>query len=184
MGKTEVALTKSFGAGAAPIWPLQSQCDAYYGDPRPRNVHEAYNVAWAKENLVHISCPWSLTDLEHHFSAIQIHKKAAPSLARVLARVFDEVGRSEAKIHELRYDVFSGSFVYRKKRGAASLSMHAYGAAIDWDAPDNQMRARKHLFTNDSPLIRAFKREGWIWGGDWAGDGVDAMHVQAARVHG
>lgn len=164
-------------------WPLQSQCDAFYGDPRPRNAHEAYNVAWAKANLVHVTCPWSLTDFKHHFSAIQIHKKAAPSLARVLARVWDDVGRSEAKIHELRYDVFSGSFVYRRKRGAASLSMHAYGVAIDWDAPDNPMHARRHLFTDDSPLIRAFKREGWVWGGDWAGDGVDAMHVQAARVH-
>lgn len=168
--------------GAASSWPLQSQCVAFYGDPRPRNRHEAYNVAWAKENLAHVPCPWSLTDFKHHFSAIQIHKKVAPSLARVLAQVWDEVGRSQSKIHALRYDVFSGSFVYRRKRGGRSLSMHAYGVAIDWDAPDNPMHSRKHLFTDDSPLIRAFKREGWEWGGDWAGDGVDAMHVQAARV--
>jgi hypothetical protein len=28
-----------------------------------------------------------------------------------------------------------------------------------------------------------FKEEGWIWGGDWLPGSVDAMHVQAARVH-
>lgn len=167
----------------APVWPLQSQCDGFYGNPRPRNVHERYNVAWAHENLTHVKCPWALTDFVHHFSSIQIHKKVAPSLERVLARIWDEVGRDPAKIHALRYDVFSGSFVYRNKRGAKSLSMHAYGAAIDWDAPDNQMHARRHLFTDESPLIHAFKDEGWVWGGDWSGDGVDAMHVQAARVH-
>jgi hypothetical protein len=165
------------------VWPLQSQCDAFYGDPRPRNTRETFNAAWARENIIRIACPWSLTDGVRRFSSIQIHRKAARSLERVLARVWDDVGRSEATIRELRYDVFSGSFVFRRKRGARSLSIHAYGAAIDWDAPDNPMRARRHLFTNDSPLIRAFKSEGWVWGGDWAGDSVDAMHVQAARVH-
>ena len=116
--------------------------------------------------------------------SIVIHKKCAASLERALARVWVELGKSELKIREFRYDVFSGSFAYRAKRGASSLSMHAYGAAIDWDAPDNQMHSIRHLFTNESPLIRAFRAEGWIWGGDWSDSGVDAMHVQAARVHG
>jgi hypothetical protein len=115
--------------------------------------------------------------------SIVIHRKCAASLERALAKVWSEVGKSESSIRELRYDVFSGSFAYRAKRGASSLSMHAYGAAIDWDAPDNQMHSARHLFAEDSPLIRAFKAEGWVWGGDWSGPGVDAMHVQAARVH-
>ncbi len=115
--------------------------------------------------------------------SIVIHKKCAASLQRVLTRVWTETGKSESRIRDLRYDVFSGSFVYRTKRGGTSLSMHAYGAAVDWDAPDNQMHATSHLFTDDSLLIRAFKDEGWVWGGDWRGFGVDAMHVQAARLH-
>lgn len=163
------------------IWPLQRDCIAFYGDPRGRNG--SYNPNWARENLAHVHCPWPLHMGAIPIPAITIHKKCAASLERVLASVWDKFGQSETKIKELRYDIFSGSFAYRLKRGGASLSMHAYGAAIDFDAPDNQMHARRHLFTDDSPLIRAFKAEGWIWGGDWDGDGVDAMHVQAARVH-
>jgi hypothetical protein len=181
MAKSHIATDSSRAASVARLWPLQSQCDTFYGNPRGGGT---YGPAWARANLTHVHCPWALHMGAIAIPHIVIHKKCAASLERVLARVWDEVGRSEAKIRELRYDVFSGSFVYRNKRGARALSMHAYGAAIDWDAPDNQMHARRHLFTDESPLIRAFKREGWIWGGDWAGDGVDAMHVQAARVHG
>jgi len=175
---------KSTGQGerncAPPLWPLQSQCDAYYGNPRGAG---RYNPTWAKSNLTHVHCPWPLRMGEIPIPSIAIHRRCAASLERVLARIWSEVGQSNARIRELRYDVFSGSFAYRAKRGATSLSMHAYGAAIDWDAPDNEMHSARHLFTPDSPLIRAFKEEGWSWGGDWSGSGVDAMHVQAARVH-
>lgn len=167
---------------APPAWPLQRDCDAFYGNPR--GLNGSYNPAWAKQNLTHVHCPWPLHMGAIQIPAITIHKKCAASLERVLARVWDELGRDQAKIRELRYDVFSGSFVYRLKRGGSSLSMHAYACAIDFDAPDNQMHAHRHIFTDDSPLIRAFKAEGWVWGGDWDDDGVDAMHVQAARVHG
>ena len=162
-------------------WPLQKDVDAFYGNPRGVS---SYNVNWARENLVHVHVPWPLHMDAIHIPAITIHKKCAESLSRVLAAIWKECGESEAKIHELRYDVFSGSFVFRAKRGASSLSMHAYGAAIDFDAPDNQMHATKHLFHDDSIIVRAFKNEGWIWGGDWSGSGVDAMHFQAARIHG
>lgn len=171
---------QSVAASNGKQWPLQSQCDSFYGNPRGSG---AYNSSWARSNLTHVHCPWPLHMGEIPVPSIVIHRKCAASLERALAKVWSEVGKSESSIRELRYDVFSGSFAYRAKRGASSLSMHAYGAAIDWDAPDNQMHSARHLFAEDSPLIRAFKAEGWVWGGDWSGPGVDAMHVQAARVH-
>ena len=61
--------------------------------------------------------------------------------------------------------------------------MHAFAAAIDWDAADNEQHALRHLFQNDSLLVVKFREEGWIWGGDWSPGSVDAMHVQAARIH-
>lgn len=164
------------------IWPLQKDCDAFYGNPRGVN---GYSDSWAKANLVHVSCPWRLNmGAGHPVPFIPIHRKCAESLSRVLNVVWDKVGHSQEEIDRLKYSVFSGSFNYRTKRGASSLSMHAYGAAIDWDAPDNAMHSQHHLFTDDSLLIVAFKAEGWICGLDWSGSGVDAMHVQAARVHG
>lgn len=165
-------------------WPLQSECDSFYGNPRGKGG--TYNPTWAKANLVHVPCPWAL----HTFNTnpkdlipvpfITIHKKCASSLTAILNAIWLSCGKSAARIHELRYDLFSGSFNYRPKRGSNSLSMHGYGCAIDWDAPDNQFQSKKHLFTVSSPLVIEFEKEGWIWGGKWASP--DAMHVQAARV--
>jgi hypothetical protein len=60
--------------------------------------------------------------------------------------------------------------------------MHAYGAAIDWDAPDNPMGFGNlhHRLTDDDPLIAAFKAELWRWGGDYCAR-HDYMHVEACR---
>ncbi|MBI1867727.1 MAG: M15 family metallopeptidase [Methylocystis sp.] len=164
------------------VWPLQRDVLAFYGNPRGPGT---WSHKWWAENIVSVACPWPLSSDggRTHLSHISIHKKCAASLTRVLARVWQDAGCDITKIRALKYDVFSGSLAYRNKRGSSSMSMHTPGCAIDFDAPDNQMHAQKHLFTDESLLVRAFKSEGWIWGGDWAGDGVDAMHFQAARVH-
>ena len=88
-------------------------------------------------------------------------------LTRVLDAVWEATGKSVDTIKKLRYDVYDGSYNLRNIRGsAASLSMHAFAAAIDWDAADNEQHAQRHLFQNDSLLVVKFKEAGWIWGGD------------------
>lgn len=167
-----------------PTWPLQSQCDAFYGNPRGANGK--YNPNWARLNLAHVPCPWALytynTDPKKHIAVpyITIHKKCADSLKRVLDAVWQASGKDQKKIDAGHFNLFSGSFNYRPKRRQSTLSMHAYGAAIDWDAPENQFRSQKHLFQANTLLVAEFEREGWVWGGRWASP--DAMHVQAARV--
>jgi hypothetical protein len=157
------------------IWPLQRDCPQFYGDPNAKN--------WLHENTTDVSCPWPLLLEGKPVGHILIHKKCAESLVRVLGAVWDATGRDVAKIKELRYDQYDGSYNFRPMRGGHSLSMHAYAAAIDWDAADNAQHTQKHLFQSDSLLIVKFKEEGWSWGGDWSAGSVDAMHVQAARVH-
>ena len=103
----------------------------------------------------------------------------------MLNNIWEATGRSFDTIKKLRYDVYDGSYNLRNIRGSsAALSMHAFAAAIDWDAADNQQHSQRHLFQDDSLLIVKFKEEGWIWGGDWSPASIDAMHIQAARVHG
>ena len=157
------------------VWPLQSQCISFYGDPR--------RASWLQANTVDVPCPWPLKMGNLEIPHILIHKKCAESLARVLNSVWDAVGKSPGTIQKLRYDQYDGSYNLRLIRGSAvALSMHAFAAAIDWDAADNAQHAQKHLFHDDSLLIVKFKEDGWIWGGDWSPGSVDAM-VQAARVH-
>lgn len=176
-------MSQQIGVGSSPLiatplaqqaWPLQSQAPSFYGVPS--------DTGWYAANMVKVICPWKLyygtTQVD-----IAIHKKCADSLARVLAATWDAVGQDYDTIQALRYDRYSGSYNYRPMRTVAELSMHSFGCAIDWDAPDNPQHQAKHLFTDASPLIVKFKEEGWIWGGDWSPNSLDAMHVQAARVH-
>lgn len=165
----------------APVWPLQSQCDTFYGNPRGANG--AYNPTWAAANLTHVACPWVLMMGDAQVPFIVIHKKCADSLTRVLASMWDAVGKDQGAIETLHYNRYSGSFVYRPMRGGTALSMHSYGVAIDWDAEENPQHSTTHLFKEDSLIVAKFKAESWIWGGDWSGTSIDAMHFQAARVH-
>lgn len=156
-------------------WPLQRDCVSYYGNPA--------SLGWLHANTVYVDCPWMLfvgATPTHH---ILIHKRCAESLSRVLAAIWDAAGKDTAKITELRYQNYDGSYNFRPARGQAFLSMHAFACAIDWDARDNVFHSAKHLFTDQSLLVTKFKEEGWIWGGDWQPPNEqDAMHVQAARL--
>jgi len=156
-------------------WPLQRDCHAFYGDPATAN--------WLHINTTDVTCPWPLFCEGKAVAHILIHKKCAESLSRVLNNVWDAVGRSLSTIRKLRYDQYDGSYNFRPIRGGHAMSMHAFAAAIDWDAADNAQHSQHHLFQDDSLLVVKFKEAGWIWGGDWSPDSIDAMHVQAARVH-
>ena len=123
-------------------------------------------------------CPWPLQG-ERGVSTIEIHKRCAASLTRVLDHLWYEAGEDIETIKAWRIDRFSGSYVFRTMRGSSHISMHAYGAALDWDARDNPFHAGKghHLFTADSPIVRTFRAESWVWLSDF-----DPMHFQAARL--
>ena len=158
------------------IWPLQSECAARFGNPS--------TASWQRQNLIQIPVPWKLAMGNIPIRAIPINKIAAPSLAKVLADIWQQCGKSQKAIAHIGMDQFSGSFAVRKMRGGNEVSMHSYGLAIDWDAPKNPQHApdAKTEFHSHSTMVKAFKAEGWIVGVDWSGNSRDAMHVQAARV--
>jgi hypothetical protein len=156
-------------------WPLQSEAISFYGDPR--------KPGWLQQNTVDVACPWQLLVGKIPVTHITIHKKCAGSLTRVLAVIWEGAGKDQTAINKLKYDVYDGSYNLRLIRGGVGLSMHSFACAIDWDATDNPQHSGRHLFSDDSLLVKAFKAEGWIWGGDWSPASVDAMHVQAARIH-
>ena len=167
---------------APPSWPLQKDMPTFYGDP---GGYEAspQRSAWENANLVDVDCPWPLLMDKTPVTQIRIHRKCADSLLRVLGDIWDAVGHDLSAIQTLRYHLFSGSYAPRTIRGGTMPSCHNFAAAIDWDDQDNQQHATHHLFQDNSLLVVKFKAEGWIWGGDWSPQSVDAMHVQAALVH-
>lgn len=165
---------------ASQHWPTQAQADSYFGNPRGKNGHA--NPLWEQENLIWVPVPWKLYYAGQLIprQSVRLHKKVAESAKRVFKRIWDAAAQSQAQIDAWGMSDFSGSYNYRQKRGGSSLSMHAYGAAIDFDADRNGFGDRTPHFASSQPVLDAFAAEGWVWGGHWSKP--DGMHWQAARV--
>lgn len=81
----------------------------------------------------------------------------------------------------------TGAFVCRPTRGGQSFSEHAYGLAVDVNPFQNPYRRgevvipelasayldrhtkRPGMIVDDGPVVSAFDRIGWGWGGRWRG---------------
>lgn len=162
-------------------WPLQSQCDAFYGNPRGRGG-SVESPLWRKANVVNIVPPFKM-HMAGPISRIGVHKKCAAGFSNWLGHVWDNAGHDPLKIAHWGMDVFSGSVVFRTMRTDHSkLSMHAYGCAIDFDAPRNgQGRRNGNLSHFIKEVVTPFEDLVGTWGGRWA-NGTDDMHFQFARV--
>lgn len=163
-----------------PVWPKQSECDAFYGNPRnPRDVARV-NPQWEEDNIIRIRSPYPLTYDGRAVSVVSTHKKCAEALKAALNSAWEKVGRDIAKAQALHMTAYGGGFVYRLMRTGSALSMHSYGCAWDFDPQNNRLGQRSHFFKEDHPLVAAFLEQGAVWGGHWPYP--DAMHVQFARV--
>ena len=172
-------------APAASIWPLERDCPAFYGSNRRMVKGVAGpSVVWERASLVTVSLPWrgvASWDKSLKIKAIRIHTKAAPSLAAVLAIIWDTFGRDQAAIERAGMHLIGGGYVWRAKRRGSTLSMHAYGAAVDFDPDRNGLGDATPAM--DARVIAAFEDAGWTWGGRWSPANRDGMHFQAARIN-
>lgn len=157
---------------SAPIsWPRQRDMIAFYGQPG--------------ENQTHLESPYPLYldwQLSERASGFSIHEKCHDSALRVMKRVLSAYG--EPAIHSLGLDQFGGCLNVRKMRDSRSWSVHAWGAAIDWDADRNQLRQTSKTAQMAKPQYKTFldlwAEEGWLSLG--RARNFDWMHVQAARL--
>ena len=118
-----------------PLWPLQSQCMTFYGDPR--------KPGWLHDNTTDVPVPWQLIyEGKPIASHILIHKRCADSLARVLQAIWNGVHQDPHEISRRHYDHYSGSYNFRVMRGGHALSMHSYACAIDFYDEANEFHQR------------------------------------------
>lgn len=163
-------------------WPLQSELDQFYGDPRGVKNPTVVNPVWLVDNLGWVTPPGPMFYEGKPVRRFQAHRRVVDSLRGVLEEIWIKAGQHPDTLREWGADQFGGCYNYRLKRGGKTLSCHAYGAAIDLDPARNGHHDATPHFTPDHPVVQAFKAAGWVWGGDWTGSSVDAMHFQAARV--
>lgn len=68
---------------------------------------------------------------------------------------------------------YDGGYNWRAMRGSDKLSMHAYGAALDFNSGTNALGTEGDM---DRHLVEVAEELGWTWGGQWSRP--DPMHFQ------
>jgi hypothetical protein len=153
-------------------WPLQKEADGFYGIPRGRNG--TASRFWEMTNLISISPPFALQFAGKPVNSFKIHSKCAVSLTRVFTAIWLSANKNQATIDDWGVSTFGGSYNFRLKRGSSTLSMHAYGCAIDLAPERFPMGRSKPTFCAE--VLKAFADEGWV------NLTHDRMHFQAARI--
>lgn len=155
-------------------WPRDNQADllAFYGTPGPD----------VERQLVDVVPPFQMYYDGKPIKRIRFHRKAAGALSAALAEIWDYYGRNQKKIDALGISKFAGAYNPRKVRGSLTKwSNHAFAAAIDLNADQNALGVKKG--TMPQPVINAFKRQGFRWGGDYRSR-PDWMHFEACDATG
>jgi hypothetical protein len=184
----EYALEGSALAAPAPArppgWPKEgtAELDALFG---PIEVDQYGDLVdgWEDAHLIRVACPWPLTlswDQSKRTNSIRCNKKVADSLRGILTAIWDAYGQDYSAIARARMHLYGGCFEFRRKRGLSGISMHAYGAAINFDPDGNPMYLPGQPVEIHMPstVVEIFKAAGWKWGNDFSGR-KDPMHFQA-----
>lgn len=137
------------------------QCFAKWGDPNTRADEGKYMVLW---------------DIPAELELGVIPKRLYCNRAMIapLTQAFKNIINRKL-ISQLK--TWDGCFNIRKKRGAASQSLHAWGIAIDINAAWNQFGKKP---TMSPELVKCFTDAGFDWGGIWSKP--DGMHFQLAKI--
>lgn len=165
-------------------WPRDRHEDllAFYG-PLVLGTNGRPTAAWESAMLTRIELPYRMSlswDPVRTINRITCHRRVSQSLKRVLQGILQHYGSSDA-IEEARLHLFGGCYEFRRVAGSSRLSVHAFGAAIDFD-PDRNSLGK--AYDPDSgmipvPVVQIFKDEGWLWGGEFTRP--DCMHFQATQ---
>lgn len=176
--QTKEAICRALGVdmtSVVPTWPTQAEV---------RTGKSMFGKATSAEGqLVHITPPYQLYFEGTPVKTIRVHKLVAPYVSKVLEEVLAHYGAQ--RLHALHLDDFGGCYNAREVRGGSTLSMHAWGVALDWWASANPMKAT----TAKAPLAGP---EYDFWWDTWEkygavslgrANGKDWMHVQFPPLH-
>ena len=148
-----------------------------------RSGKSIFGKAGDESNLVYVKPPYPIYyDGKLYTHGVRVHKLIADRLERVFSDVLAYYGAE--KIHALKMDVYAGGYTYKKTAGGSSMSIHAWGLAIDWWPEQNaySMHAPKAGFSKPeyAEWWRIWARHGFVSLGQ-ARD-FDWMHVQFATL--
>ncbi len=155
-------------------WPLQRDMDSFYG--KPGNVECTAGKCF-------LPFPFQIAwDASQHVTSVSCHRKVATALTGIFKETANHYGRDLMEAYGLM--LFGGCYSLRKMRGGSSWSVHAYGAAVDIDPDNNQLRwgRDRARFAKEEyqPFWKIVEAHGAVSLGRAAN--MDWMHFQFARL--
>jgi hypothetical protein len=117
--------------------------------------------AWLRRNIVSRRVPV--------LGMVTCHRRMIPALRRAMAEV---VRRRLTRLVDP--GDYAGCYAPRRIPGSGTLSLHAWGLAVDLNASDNPQGSRPR---QDRRLVNIMDRHGFSWGGDWP-TVPDGMHFE------
>lgn len=133
-------------------------------------------------------------DGQRHTGELLVHRSVAADIVQVFGTLYRVrfpqeqvgiVGAYDPDAPSTGDGNGTGAFVCRPSTGATYFSQHAYGLALDLNSFQNpyakgpvvlpelatayldRARVRSGMVTPTGPVVRAFARIGWEWGGAW-----------------
>lgn len=154
--------------------------------PRHKDIESFYGKAGsANATTGRVILPVNMViawNPEQQIGRFSCHKLIAPSFQKLFDETVKQYG--EKDFRRLGLDKFGGCFNNRKMRGGTKKSTHAYGAAIDLDPSNNQLRwnSSKASFAKNEyvPFWNIVNDLGLVSLGQ-ARD-FDWMHIQGVRL--
>ena len=101
--------------------------------------------------------------------AVTCHRRMIPALRAALAAL-----QRRGLGHLVDAAEYAGCYAPRRIQPSGTLSLHAWGLAVDLNAASNPVGGRSN---QDPRLVRAMERHGFSWGGDFP-TVPDPMHFE------
>ncbi len=171
--RTLAAISKALGIVGPPAWPTEAEVrkgNSCFGRPGNEGV------------LVSIIPAYPLLYEGKAVRSIRVHERIARHVQEALAEVLAHYGQEE--IERLGLNLYGGSYAYRNTSKGSSLSLHAWGIALDFSPAANAYATRAPRAPLSHPDCEAWWQ---IWEKHGATSlgrerGYDWMHLQFARL--
>lgn len=170
---TLCAISSALGIVNTPIWPTQSGV---------RSGTSIFGAPGCEDKLTSILPAYQLYYDGKPVRTIRVHHLIAPHVREALREILDFYGMDE--IRRLGLDQYGGSYNHRPTVSGKSLSMHAWGIALDF-AP------RTNAYALKSPRATLSHPDCIPWWQIWEKHGAvslgrqrnfDWMHLQFATL--
>lgn len=148
-----------------------------FGDPEPFvMVDGGISPRWETKILTTVQVPFEMRyyvgldpDIYRLVRVVRCHVALAWEVADMFRQIHEAGLKDTIKN-------FAGFYNWRRQRKGRKLSAHAWGIAFDINSiEDPQGDVEIDI---EPALVELLERRGWMWGGRFGGDRVDAMHFQ------